>query len=78
MRVSGLTRSPIDVQLHAKLSSLSDSGLFGCNGAREQESERPIFHRFFLTYSRYAPQNRQNLYSLSYRFAIEHLNPTGY
>jgi len=35
--------------------------------------ERPIFRRFLLTYSRYARRNRQNLYSLSHRFAIEHL-----
>jgi hypothetical protein len=30
--------------------------------------ERPIFHRFLLTYSRYARQNRQNLCSLSHGF----------
>ena len=43
----------------------------------ETVGERPIFHRFFLKYSRYARQNRQNLCSLCHRFAIEHLSPTG-
>ncbi len=39
--------------------------------------ERSIFRRFLLTYSRYVRRNRQNLSSLSHRFAIEHPSPTG-
>jgi hypothetical protein len=39
--------------------------------------ERSIFRRFLLTYSRYVRRNRQNLSSLSRRFAIDHPSPIG-
>jgi len=47
----------------ATLGSLSDSGWFGCNSARERESERPIYRRFSL----HIPDMRVRIYKICTR-----------
>ncbi len=39
--------------------------------------ERPKSPRFFVAQDHYAPQNRENLRSLSHLARYEHHNPTG-
>ena len=48
-----------------------------CDDSAATAGQRSRSRRFLLAYSRYARRNRQDLASLSHRFAIEHPSPTG-
>ncbi len=71
------TPEPFVVCLRQQCSRITLAACRTQDDSAATVGERPIFHRSFLTYSRYARQNRQNLCSFSHRFAIDHLSPTG-
>ena len=74
------THDPIAMLSRHSPTSLRRPSLAACRTQDDSAAtagERSISRRFLLAYSRYARRNRQNLASLSHRFAIEHLSPTG-